>query len=183
MERIAYDIEYGDPVTGAIVVDLAVAKQNSNIEHSETEAFLQLLLDAAVQEAEDYICNPLLKRKVYVKLSKWITPFLIPVYPVSTIDKVSYMDADGATQEMVTSDYKLKDGQLIIALESLPELGANDLYPVTIELTAGYENNKMPKQAVGAVIMRFSHKELFREDVPTSYNRAFHSALRPLKRW
>lgn len=183
MERIAYDIEYGDPVDGSQVVSLAVAKQNSNIEHSDTEAFLQVLLDAAVQEAEDYICNPLLKRKVFVKLSKWITPFLIPVYPVSAIDKVSYVDVDGAAQEMAVSDYKLKDGQLIIALETLPELDGNDLYPVTVELTAGYENNNMPKQAVGAILMRFSHKELFREDVPTSYNRAFHAALRPIKRW
>jgi hypothetical protein len=68
-------------------------------------------------------------------------------------------------------------------MESLPELEEGNMFQVTIKCVGGYDNDKMPKQIVSAVLLRFSHKELFREDMPTSYERSFHAALRPLKRW
>jgi uncharacterized phiE125 gp8 family phage protein len=181
--NVGYDIVFKDVVDGSTVIDLATAKMNSKIADSAEDTLLQILLDASVQEAEDYISNPILKRDLDIRLTGWVSPFTIPVFPVQSVVELTYYDQGGQEQILEASNYRVNGDQLIIKMESLPELEEGNMFPVTIKCVGGYDNDKMPKQIVSAVLLRFSHKELFREDMPTSYERSFHAALRPLKRW
>lgn len=184
-----YNITYGAKVSGAEVVTLALAKQNSNIEHSDTEAYLQLLLDAAVEDAENYTGTSLLQRNVIISFTDWATIYELPLAPIQSITSVKYLDADGAEQTVDTSGYTFytKDGQhrLQIELDTFPVLDEDAPFPVTVTCVAGFATADMPAFVKSAVMMRFSHKELYREDmaIPTSMDRAFQNALRPIKRW
>ncbi len=187
MGRTHFNIVYGSIATDpTVVVDLAMAKSNSRIEHSSEDGFLQLLLDASIEDAEKYIGSPILRRNVTFQLSKWTGNFIFPITtPVSSITGIEYYDEDGEPQSLELSNYKFieKGKQVIIEMDDCPDLYLNNDFPIHINCVCGYTTAQVPAAIKSAVLLRFSHKEMFREDVPTSYERSFYSALRPLKRW
>ena len=83
----------------------------------------------------------------------WPPYFEIPLRPLMTVDEISYLDADGATQIIDPADYVVSGvgdvGRITLAAgASWPALGAYP-EPVTIQFTAGYEVVPEPlKQAV-----------------------------------
>lgn len=171
------------------MVTLGDAKMNSNIETAFTDDddLLNIILDAAIEEAENYIESPIKHRNIDVQLTEWPLVFEMPVYPVTSITSITYKDSDGNSQTVNSSQYLLyeKDGRNKIKfnLDSEPALDDDEFFSITISCQAGYSTADMPAQVKNAVLMRFSHRERFREDIPTSYNRMFHAALRPLKLW
>ena len=182
-----YNITYGDLIDSPEVVSLVLAKKNSEIEDSTNDAYYSLLLEASVQDAENYVGSTFLKRNVDVSLSEWPSDFTLPLFPVQSITNIEYKDVDGTTQTVNAADYELYSqlgaNRIRFKWESTPDLEEGNVFPITIKCVAGYDNNKMPSAVKSAVLLRFSHKERFREDVPTSYNRSFYAALRPFKRW
>ncbi len=184
-----YNVTYGEKESGAAVVTLALAKQNSNIEHSDTEAYLQLLLDAAVEDAENYTGTSLLQRSVIISFSEWALTYELPLAPVQSITSVVYQDENGAEQTLETSQFTFYSNggrhYVQINVDAWPILDEDAPFPVTVTCVAGYATADMPAFVKSAVMMRFSHKELYREDmpIPTSMDRAFQNALRPIKRW
>lgn len=184
-----YNVTYGDLVDDPVVVDLPAAKANSNIDTADQDTLLQILLEAAVDDAENYTGTSIRKRNVTIEFESWARIYDLPHYPLQSITSLSYLDSDGAEQTLQASDYKLyyKIGtqRLQIKLDTLPYVDGDADFPIKIEAVAGYDNDKMPGFVKSAVLLRFSHKEMFREDsaIPTSMDRSFQSALRPLKRW
>lgn len=185
-----YNITFGAVDAGGdTVIDLDTAKQNSNIEHSDTESYLGILLDAAVQDAEKYTGTSILKRNVTLEFSAWTQAYVLPTYPIQSITSVSYLDTDGAEITLDAADYIFYENaglhKLLIKLDSFPDLYEIADFPVKVVAVAGYDNADMPAAIKSAVMMRFSQKERFREDqpIPTSHDRAFNAALRPFKRW
>lgn len=184
-----YNVVYGDLIGTPSVVTLGNAKMNSNIDTSFTDddALLNILLDAAIEEAEHYIESPIKNRDVTIQLSEWPLTFEVPVYPFANISTITYKDSAGATQTVDASDYVLYEidrrHKIKFNLDTEPALNEDDFFPITITGQAGYTTADMPDQIKNAVLLRFSHRERFREDVPTSYNRLFYAALRPFKLW
>nr|WP_299385578.1 phage head-tail connector protein [Allomuricauda sp.] len=178
-------IKYGSVVSGSEVVSLDTAKANSNITSDHEDDLLTKMLEASVRDAEQYISSPLLERNMLMSLPKWGRNIVIPVSPVQTFTRVNYWDENGNKQELASSGYRFDadTGQLIFSVDKFPDLEEFNLYPISLEFVAGYKNGAMPEEAVSAVLMRFSHKEHFREDVPSNFKRAFFDALRPLRRW
>lgn len=183
-----YNITYGSKVGNPIVVTLAMAKRNSNIDFSElqNDELLQVLLDASVQDAENYMDTTILERNITITYTGWSTKWELPVYPVKTLTSITYLDANGDTQTVSPSDYMFFESnrcnKVRFTWDTAPELQEVD-FPITVTLVAGYASEDVPASIKSAVLMRFSHKEAFREDIPTSYNRSFQAALRPFKRW
>jgi len=184
-----YNVIYDDLEGTPEVVSLAVAKNNSNIADSfiDDDALLQLILDAAIQEAENYIETPIQHRNMVIELSEWPGIFEMPLYPITGITGIVYKDVDGQDQTVSASDYFLysMDGRNKIKFtwDSSPSLSGSEVFPIKINCRAGYATDDMPGPIKSAVLLRFSHRERFREDVPTSYNRSFYAALRPYRLW
>lgn len=184
-----YNITYGALVGTPVVATLDLAKRNSGIEISYVvdDDLLNVLLDASIQDAENFIETPIRERNITIGLSEWPVRFEMPVYPVNLITSIVYKDIDGADQTVSTSDYVLYsvDGRNKVKFtwDTWPEVSADHDFPISINCVSGYATADVPPSIKSAVLMRFSHKERFREDVPTSYNRAFHAALRPFKLW
>lgn len=184
-----YHITKGDPVNGAEVVTLALAKQNSNIEHADSDALLQVYLDGAVEDAESYTGTIILERDVTIQFSGWAARYVLPVYPVKSFTSLKYYDKDGVEQTVDASDYRFYENvgehRLQMLFDTYPDLEEDNPFPVEIVVRAGYATAAMPAKIKSAVMMRFSQREMYREDqpIPTSQDRAFNALLRPLKRY
>ncbi len=182
-----YNITYGSIISTATVVSLELAKLNSKIIWDDEDTLLQLFLDASIQDAENYIDGPILKKTITIGLSEWVTNFEFPIFPISSVTSISYVDQDGETQTVDNADYLFykqeKTSKIKFTADSFPELNAIADFPITLNVVGGYENEDVPSSIKNAVLLRFSHRHMFREDVPTSLNRTFYSALRPYRRY
>lgn len=182
-----YNITYGSLINTTPVVTLSMAKKNSNIESDHEDDLLQLMLDAAVKEAENYIDSPIQERNISIQLNEWTEIFELPIAPVNAITNVQYIDENGSTQTASTGDYtfyRTTTGDKIkFDWGDVPTLQEGIKFPITINCTAGWSSNDMPAEIKKAVLLRFSFNERYREEIPTSANRTFHAALRPYKRW
>ena len=182
-----YNIIYGTLINTTDVVTLAVAKMNSNIESDHENDLLEIMLDAAVSEVENYIDSPVRERNMSIQLNEWPDTFELPIYPVNSIVSVEYVDESGATQTVAVSDYTFYNtstgSKIKFTWDSAPSLEEDNEFPITINCTAGWSQEDMPAEIKKAVLLRFSFNERYREEMPTSVNRTFHNALRPLKRW
>lgn len=184
-----YNVKYGALVGTPEVVSLDNAKMNSNIDtaFNDDDDLYNIILDAAIEEAEHYIETPIKLRNIDVQLTEWPSIFEMPVYPVKTVSEITYKDENGADQTINAAEYLLYETdnrhKIKFNLDVVPSLDDDAFFPITISCQAGYATADMPTSIKNAVLLRFSHRERFREDVPTSYNRAFYAALRPLKLW
>lgn len=171
----------------AAVVELATAKLNSNIEHDQTDDYLQLLLDASIQEAETYTGRNLARLEgVKIGLESWSKEVLLHTSPVE-VTAVTYKDKNGAEQTLAPTEYRVffLDGReslrLIKEPGELPDLDPNEPYPIEVEMTVGYGPTKCPADIKQAVLLIFSDNELFREDRPMKLGRSSRVKLRPYR--
>jgi uncharacterized phiE125 gp8 family phage protein len=178
----------GTVVNGSAPVSLVNAKLNSNIEHSETEDYLQLLLDAAIDEAESYTGRPMLRRTgVKIGLESWSKEVLLQTSPVTDITSVTYKDKSGNEQTLDATDYVLvflDDRETLRFVKEpgdLPELLENEPYPIEVIMDVGYSDSDFPSDIKQGIMLIFSDNELYREDRPMKLGRSSRVKLRPYR--
>ncbi len=177
---------FGDAIT-TVVVSLELAKANANIEYSHVDDLLNLYLDAAIQDAENYTGQHINPKNCTIEFKEWEDFLILKTNPF-TVTAITYIDADGETVTMPDTDYKFitdqqntsQDVQLLV--DEYPELHADTDYPITITGTVGYTAATIPTAIQSAILLKFAHKEMFREDAPkTGADRSFNAALRPYR--
>lgn len=182
-----YNITYGNTISTANVVTLALAKKNSKITWDDEDDLLQLFLDASEQDAENYIDGPIRQKNLTIGLSNWVSKLELPVFPITSIASIAYVNESGETVNMPATDYLFysveQANKIHFTADQLPELDGTKDFPITITCVGGYPDDEVPAAIKNAVLLRFSHRHMFREDVPTSLNRTFYSALRPYRRF
>lgn len=184
------NIKIQAPANNAEVVSLVLAKANSNIEHDAQDALLELYLDASVEDAENYTGTKFLKRIVNIDFKDWAECILIPVNPLTAISEISYKNVAGAKVVVAAADYELVSDEYELNQELLfnfidfPELEADNRFPVSLVGVLGYDADNVPKAVQSAILLKFSHKELYREDAnKIGKDRSFYAALRPYRKW
>lgn len=175
-------VDYTTPV-----VALTMAKANANIQYTDQDDLLQLFLEAAIEDAEQYTGTKIQQRNVVIKLNAWSDFVDLPAAPLTVITSIVYKDEAGADQTLTADDdYEtVRDGYgLYFKMVEMPELQEDNKFPITITGEVGYAAGTAPKAIQSAILLKFAHKELFREDAPKMGNdRSFESALRPYKIW
>lgn len=182
-----YSITNGAVIGTPELVTLEQCKANSVIEYSDNDALYTLLRDAAVEDAENYTGQRFKHRNVTISFANWATVLELPLYPVQSITSVTYVDEDGDTQTVALADYLFYEtnhtNKLKFSWATAPSLEENNEFPIQVACVVGYADEDVPAAIKHAVLMRFSHKERFREEIPTRLNTSFYDALRPYKRW
>ena len=85
-------IDFGTKVTTAQrIVDLDIAKKNSRIEFDDENDLLQLFVEAAEAEIENFIGGPVLERKDVTIEQKSFGPVQIP-FRINGVTKVEWLD-------------------------------------------------------------------------------------------
>lgn len=174
-------VDYTTPV-----VSLALAKQNANIQYTEQDDLLEVLLHASIEDAEQYTGTIIQERTATVQIKAFSEFVYLPNAPLTAIASVVYKNEEGNDVTLNSAEYEtIRDGYgLHFKQTEFPELEKDNPYPITLTGTMGYTDATVPKAIQSAILLKFAHKELFREDAPrTANDRSFHAALRPYKIW
>jgi len=114
---------------------------------------IELYIDAATGAAEDYLQRYLAQRTIRLKRDDFPTEdadgeviINLPVYPVISVDSISYVDRDGATQTLTGYEVDSDRVPARIRMVEPPDVETG-LSKVTIDLTAGYGSGTSPASA------------------------------------
>lgn len=174
---MAYRVNFGPTKTGAIIVDLPTAKLNSKIEFSEEDDLLEIFVDAAASEIENYLGQPILERsEVKFTLANWNAGFHFP-FQVNSVTAVKYMDANYSEKVIASEDWLLFNNTLVIKTEMPGDFESS----LIIECAAGYPNAEMPGDIKKAALLIFSHSDTYRENMPIKLETSAKAILRPYK--
>jgi len=102
-------------------VSLAEAKAHLRVIHSSDDAMIDRLIVSAREAAEQFT-----NRALVAATYRWIregfeSRFVLPLWPVATVDAVSYLDDDDTRQTVSESDYTFDADRLSLRpLDSWP---------------------------------------------------------------
>lgn len=162
----------------ALPVSLADAKKHLRLSQSDTsqDDALTLLLYAAAERLERDVNRQFISATYQQTSCEFGDHVLLMVRPVTAVSSVSYLDEDGATVTMDSSDYRFDESRQCL----LPPVGEDfpDVYDdpnaVTVTFTAGYgaEDGCMPR-LIKAGIMASAGKMFFD---PAQESSALHAS-------
>jgi len=183
-------INIGALIAGDDLIALPLAKKNSNIEHDEHDDLLQIYLDAAIEDAENYTGIKIKKREITIDFKDWATVIPITVNPLTVITEISYKDKNGDKQVIAETDYQVAannfgfEQTLVFSLNSFPVLESENRFPITLVGEVGYTSDDLPTAIKSAILLKFSNKEFYREEMPRNgVDTSFKAALRPYRKW
>lgn len=175
---MSYELEIGNKKEDALVVSLEMAKSNSRIMYADEDEFLQLILDASVEEIENYVGYPVLVREnSKIKLNYFRDLNKLP-FVIASIQAVTFKDAGGVEQNLDVQevDFNLLSPNRIRFINTPEE--ATDIV-ITVEL--GYEVANMPDALKRAVLLQFGFAEAYRESMPEKASTSAMAVARPYK--
>jgi uncharacterized phiE125 gp8 family phage protein len=154
-----------------MVVSLAEIKKHVAIDVSETyyDSMLTSMEAAAVSWIESRSRLTLLRRTncvVYAnELPKLTDPFYLPIWPVSSIESVQYVDANGSTQSLTVQQELLSPPASLYPLVNnvWPDVQLENRRAVTVTLSAGH--SVVPPMVIHAIKMLVAHWFRNRETV------------------
>lgn len=117
--------EYLLKVTGspASLVTLAEAKDHLEIDHSDKDTYITSLVAAASQMidgAEGMVGKPVGQQTVTYSIKDAPSnDIYLPIFPVKSITSISYIDTDGNSQSIGTSDFRLIGNEDYAVIETV----------------------------------------------------------------
>ena len=132
-------------------ITVAEAKQHLRIvDNTGEDTLIGAYIAAARRWVEDYTGHILVEREVVLNFPSWGDYLSVFLRPVTSVDTITYTDADG--EEQPYEDFLTSDAQyplLIRPVAEFPELGTNG--SITVTLTAGYEAEAIPEPLIHAI--------------------------------
>lgn len=127
------------------VVALADAKAHLRVDFDDDDAVLQRFLDAAEAHLDGWsgILGRCMVTQTWVlPLDCWLPEIVLP-FPNAAVTEIAYRDADGVSQTVAATDYRVvRDGRGAVVqfwpTFTAPTLQDHADEPVTVTLTAGF---------------------------------------------
>lgn len=123
-----------------------------NGSHPEDD-LIQVYIDAATGAAEDYLQRYLAQRQLRLKRDDFptenmdgVTMITLPVYPVISVDAISYVDLAGNTQTLTGYEVDSASVPARIRIVEPPDV-KDGLSNLTIDVTVGYGSLTSPPSA------------------------------------
>lgn len=114
---------------------------------------IQVYIDAATGAAEDYLQRYLAQRQLRLKRDEFPIANTkgeiiidLPVYPVLSVDSISYVDPEGNTQTLTGYEVDSESVPARIRVIEPPDV-KDGLSNITIDVTVGYNSNTSPPSA------------------------------------
>ena len=124
-------------------VTLDEAKQQCHVDHSDDDALLTRMIDAAVAmiDGPDGIGHCMIAQAWSRVIDCWQSRIVLPLGPVSAVTAITYLDSDGVSQTLNSALYRLVKSVRPAFIEraygaSWPAHRAVS-YPISIAFTAG----------------------------------------------
>lgn len=147
VQPLALDV--AEPIT------LQQAKDHLRVVAPDEDAYIQGLIVAAREMAEDQLNRTIVQRSRVARFSGWGADLALLKPPVITLDSVSYYDETGGEVELDMGRYFLQpvsEDEIprveLRAGEPFPVLDARRFHAVTVRYTAGYPVGQVPAPIV-----------------------------------
>lgn len=171
------------------VVTLEQAKKQLKMEDlgDFDDAIIQDCIDAAIDEAENYCNTAFRQAKHRVQMQNWSNDFIFKFQKVTAIDQVTYKDVDGNDQTLPEASYQLLMCDKYEAVlhfqdvNSLPALQPDNTTAVSVDITIGYADGKVPKAVQQAIKLLITDNYEYRGDREKRINTASRVKLEPYK--
>lgn len=171
-------IHYGAKTTPLQeIVSLTIAKANSRIEFADEDTLLQLFVDAATAQIENFIGGPVLERSGVVIEQKYFGVVQIP-FRINDVTKVEWLDDAGTATAIPEAEWDYFAGEVNIGIDR-----PDDFNRLKVTCTAGYSDDQMPADIKRAALLIFSHADTYRENMPLKLNTSAQALLRPYKNY
>ena len=175
-----FSLTYGAPEATESIVTLAQAKANSKIDFDDEDALLQLFIDSATTEIENYLEYPVLKRQgSTVKVEGWFDRFQLK-FPIieDGITALKYEDENGTLKDIQDNNWNYESKILYLDMDIPSDFG----YRIFITADLGYSLEDIPADIKRACLLLFAHNDTYRENMPIKFNQASHNVLRPYRK-
>ena len=140
------------PLDGDSIIPLADAKLHLRVTHDEEDSLIETLRDAAVSHVERASGVALSSGTWRWPLSRFPSRIELPIAPVTVVDGVTYLDAEGASQTYA--------GARLIGGCVYPAAGGSWPYAyngVTVEFTAGLSDPGEAPELIAAAKLMLGH--------------------------
>ena len=127
---------------------LRLVASGSPLSHPD-DATVEAYIKAATGYAEDRTNKVFAQREFTLKRASFQRVMELPVFPVLSVDTISYVDGDGTTQAMDASNFQtvIDRTPAFIVLEDVPSVDDKTFNAVTITVTVGIESDNSPPDA------------------------------------
>lgn len=148
-------------------VTLLEAKAHLRVLHSEDDAYIQNLVDAAIAQAEEITSRNLLETVNVFYLDGFVKNFELPKSPLIAVDSIEYKVPNSEIYTLLPATaYAVNDvvePAKILFKESF--LVADGFKSIKVTYRAGYESNAVPKPIKQWILMRAATMYENREEV------------------
>jgi len=127
-------------------LSLAGAKEHLRVDHTDDDSYISLLIGAATEKAEEYLCRKLITQTWKVFLDGWpcYDEIVLPFGQLNSITHVKYKDTDGDQTTWDSSTEYLTDtdtdpGRIVLAYgKAFPTATLYPANPIEIQFVCGY---------------------------------------------
>jgi len=156
---MAYELRTTEPA--GVPISAEDAKKHAQVEHTDDDGYIALLIQAATNYAENYTGRAFFTQTLTHYVDAFpITTFKLQRRPILSVASVTYVDANGATQTLAASQYKLSIPQGIVERANGVSWPATRLEAdaVLLAYVAGYgDQNAIPQALRQAIAMIVAH--------------------------
>lgn len=148
------------PATG--IVTLTEAKEHLRVDDTSEDTLINTLILAASSAAQEMAGKALVSQSWQWQTAQPTGRVSLPMFPIETIDAITYQDADDATQSLTVSDFRLFGDQNSAAIEpkdgiSWPSMHARP-DALSITFTAGFGDiSTVPDTLKTAALLLIAH--------------------------
>lgn len=146
------------------VMTVAEAKAAIHVDTSDDDALIQTYIDGALAmlEGPQGIGISILQRQWSLTLDKFPTAIELPVGPVLWVDSIAYVDTDGASQTLATTEYTVDlmsdPARIVPAYDKTWPTVRSHINVITVTFTAGYAAGEaIPRDLLTAMQQVIGH--------------------------
>lgn len=149
-------------------VTLVEAKAQLRVDTSDDDDDIEAMISAARSAAEGYTRRALWQQTLKLTLDEFPAVIRLPRPPVQSVSSIEYVDADGATQTLASSLYRLdsnsEPGRITPAWGETWPTTRHVTGAVTVTYVAGYTASNLPPAIKRAILRIISDLYDQRED-------------------
>lgn len=128
--------------TSLLATTVESVKQHLRVTHNDDDAYINLLIMAATAQVEVATNRQLINATYAYKIDDFPREIELPKPPLSSVTSIAYIDTDGVSQTVSSSDYVVYTtgvvGRIGLAYGSIWPIARNIPEAVTVTYVAGY---------------------------------------------